>query len=133
MVAGSDQRERARAAPQIEIRFRSRRHFESGKISRLILNAGADPNDSQPDGVSALVLAAHSGNGGVAALLLEHGADPNARATIRKQLRDMGDPEKEALREFHQVTPISYARSFQEPAWVNEPALAAIAAHGGTG
>ena len=42
------------------------------------MKAGADANDSQPDGVSALVLAAHSGNGPVAALLLEHGADPNA-------------------------------------------------------
>jgi len=46
--------------------------------ARLLLKAGADANDSQPDGVGALVLAAHSGNGGVAALLLEHGADPNA-------------------------------------------------------
>jgi uncharacterized protein len=46
--------------------------------ARLLLQAGADANDAQPDGVSALVLAAHSGNGGVGALLLEHGADPNA-------------------------------------------------------
>jgi uncharacterized protein len=46
--------------------------------ARLLLKAGADPNDSQPDGAGALVLAAHSGNGHVAALLLEHGADPNA-------------------------------------------------------
>ncbi len=46
--------------------------------ARLLLTAGADPNDSQPDGVSALVLAAHSGHGNVGALLLEHGADPNA-------------------------------------------------------
>jgi uncharacterized protein len=46
--------------------------------AKLLLRAGADPNDSQPDGVSALVLAAHSGNGNVAAALLEHGADPNA-------------------------------------------------------
>jgi ankyrin repeat protein len=46
--------------------------------ARLLLKAGAAANDSQPDGVSALVLAAHSGNGNVAALLLERGADPNA-------------------------------------------------------
>ena len=46
--------------------------------ARLLLRAGADPNDSQPDGVSALVLAAHSGHGHVAAALLERGADPNA-------------------------------------------------------
>src|SRR5262245_56162867 len=46
--------------------------------ARLLVAAGADVNDAQPDGVSALVLAAHSGNGSVGALLLEHGADPNA-------------------------------------------------------
>lgn len=67
-----------------------------------------------------------------ARLLLERGADPNARVTIRKQLRDMGDPEKEAMREFHDVTPIGYASQFQEPRWVNAPAIAAIAERGGT-
>jgi ankyrin len=46
--------------------------------ARLLLAAGADVNDSQPDGVGALVLAAHSGHGNVAALLLDRGADPNA-------------------------------------------------------
>jgi len=49
--------------------------------ARLLLNAGADAHDAQPDGVSALVLATHSGHGGVTALLLEHGADPNAFAS----------------------------------------------------
>ena len=46
--------------------------------AKLLLAAGADVNDSLPDGTSALVLAAHSGAGGVAALLLQKGADPNA-------------------------------------------------------
>jgi uncharacterized protein len=46
--------------------------------ARLLLKAGADANDAQPDGVTALVLAAHSGNGSVAALLLDRGADPDA-------------------------------------------------------
>jgi ankyrin repeat protein len=68
----------------------------------------------------------------VARQLLRHGADPNARAALRKQLRDMGDPEKEVPREFRDVTPIGYARRFQEPAWVNDPAVAAVAEHGGT-
>ena len=67
-----------------------------------------------------------------ATLLLERGANPNARATIRKQLRDMGDPEKEMVREFHNVTPIGYARQFQERGWVNGPAIAALAERGGT-
>ena len=43
--------------------------------ARLLLNAGADPNEALPDGASALIVAAHSGNGAVGALLLEHGAD----------------------------------------------------------
>ena len=47
----------------------------------VLLAAGADANDSLPDGTSALVLAAHSGHGDVAALLLDKGADPNAFAT----------------------------------------------------
>jgi ankyrin repeat protein len=67
-----------------------------------------------------------------ARLLLERGANPNARATIRKQLRDMGDPEKEMMREFHNVTPIGYASQFQEPSWVNGPAITAIVERGGT-
>ena len=46
--------------------------------ARLLLAAGADANDSLPDGTSALVLAAHSGQGNVAIALLEKGADPNA-------------------------------------------------------
>jgi ankyrin repeat protein len=66
-----------------------------------------------------------------ARLLLERGADPNARATIRKQLVAMGDPEKERMREFHNVTPIGYARQFQEPISVNGPAIAAIVERGG--
>jgi ankyrin repeat protein len=67
-----------------------------------------------------------------ARLLLERGANPNSRATIRKRLRDMGDSHKELMREFHNVTPISYASQFQEPRWVNAPAIAAIVERGGT-
>ena len=67
-----------------------------------------------------------------ARLLLEHGANPSARATIRKQLRDMGDPEKERMRELHNVTPLGYASRFQEPSWVNGQAISAIIERGGT-
>jgi ankyrin repeat protein len=66
-----------------------------------------------------------------ARLLVERGADPNARTTLRKQLVDTGNPETEKMREFHNVTPIGYARRFQEPGWVSEPALTLLAAHGG--
>lgn len=46
--------------------------------AKLLLTAGADANDSLPDGTSALVLAAHSGQTSVAIALLDKGADPNA-------------------------------------------------------
>jgi ankyrin repeat protein len=45
---------------------------------RSLLAAGAGVNEALPNGMTALVLAAHSGNGAAAALLLEKGADPNA-------------------------------------------------------
>ncbi len=66
-----------------------------------------------------------------AKLLLEHGANPNLRATFRKQLGEMGEPEKEKMFEYHNATPIAYARQYQEPAWVNETAIGEIAARGG--
>jgi ankyrin repeat protein len=46
----------------------------------LLIAAGAEVNDAPPDGMSALVLAAHSGHPSVATLLLDKGADPNAAA-----------------------------------------------------
>lgn len=48
--------------------------------ARALLMAGADPNETLPNGMSTLVEAAHSGNGAVAILLLEKGADPTAAA-----------------------------------------------------
>jgi ankyrin len=45
---------------------------------RLLLNAGANPNETADDGMSVLVLAAVRGFPAVATLLLEKGADPNA-------------------------------------------------------
>lgn len=49
--------------------------------ARILVDAGANPNDSLPDGTSALVLAAHSGRTAVGVVLLDKGADPNAFAT----------------------------------------------------
>ncbi|MEQ1870539.1 MAG: ankyrin repeat domain-containing protein [Vicinamibacterales bacterium] len=50
-------------------------HLES---VRILLDAGADPNDTTTDRMSALVLATYRANLPVAQLLLERGADPNA-------------------------------------------------------
>ena len=44
----------------------------------LLLAAGADVNDTGPDGASALVVATHSGHGALARFLLDEGANPNA-------------------------------------------------------
>jgi ankyrin repeat protein len=46
--------------------------------AKLLVGAGADVNDEDAWGVSATVLAAHSGFADLVAFLLEHGADPNA-------------------------------------------------------
>jgi ankyrin repeat protein len=42
------------------------------------LGAGANVNDTAPDGTSALVIAAHSGHGAFGRFLLERGADPDS-------------------------------------------------------
>ena len=53
------------------------RHGDAGSV-RLLLDAGADVDETAADGNSALVIAAMSGHARLAELLLAHGADPNA-------------------------------------------------------
>ena len=50
--------------------------LESG---RHLLASGANVNDRAPSGISALIVAAHSGQGPLAKLLLERGADVNTQ------------------------------------------------------
>ena len=45
--------------------------------ARVLLEAGANPNDIAAAGTSALTIAAHSGHGPLGRYLLEQGADPN--------------------------------------------------------
>ena len=110
------------------------------KMARMLLERGADVNGRAE--VDAAGFGGHTplfhgvfamGPGGdeMARLLLDHGADANARATLRKQLHHLDDPELEKMKEFHNVTPTGYARQYMMQDWVNEPALAAIAAAGG--
>jgi len=49
--------------------------------ARLLISAGADVNDTAPDGTSVLVFAAHSGHGAFAIYLLDQGADPSAEGS----------------------------------------------------
>ena len=62
----------------------------------------------------------------MADFLLRRGADPRIRATFRKQLAAMGDPDKERMCEYRDATAIDFARAFQEPALVNEAAIERI-------
>jgi ankyrin repeat protein len=48
--------------------------------ARILLEAGADVNDTLPNGLSALAEAAHSGQQAAGIVLLDKGADPNAAA-----------------------------------------------------
>ena len=49
--------------------------------ARILLAAGATPDEALPDGNTALLIASHSGHGALAAFVLEKGADPNASGT----------------------------------------------------
>lgn len=62
-------------------------------------------------------------------LLLEHGADVNVRASLRKQLHP-GYGE-DHLREYRNVTAISWGERFHGRIFVSEPALELIKAAGG--
>ena len=100
--AGADLRARSKIYPQIVAPYDTQRAgreelsymvfaggwtplffaARSGDVesARLLIAAGADPNDRLPDGTSPLVMAAYSGRGEVGAFLLDRGADPNDMA-----------------------------------------------------
>jgi ankyrin repeat protein len=63
-----------------------------------------------------------------ARLLLDHGADPNARASLRKRMRFVGD---EALHEYRDVTPLAWGQRFHEQDFVSRPTMQLIAERGG--
>lgn len=109
--------------------------YDELEIARWLLEQGADPNT--PAGIDGEGFGGHTPlfhavvnmgdrSDAKARLLLAFGADPNLRATFRKQLRDMGDPEKEHMVTFQEATPLQYAREYQEPGWVSEAALIAL-------
>jgi ankyrin repeat protein len=114
--------------------------YDELEIAAWLLEKGADANVRaavDADGFGGqtplfhAVVSLGSRDDAKARLLLRHGADPNVRATIRKQLRDMDTPEKEKMHEFHAVTPIGYAKRFQEPGWISHSALELLKANGG--
>ena len=66
--------------------------------ARMLVNAGADVNDTDERGVSVMVLAAHSGFGDLVEFMLDEGADLNAaeagfsalHVTIMRRDEDLG-------------------------------------------
>lgn len=103
--------------------------FDDLETAAWLLARGADPNARTGDDPAGHTSLFHTAvtmgrkHDALARLLLQHGADPDLRATVRKQLRDMGDPEKEQMRVYERVTAVEYARAYVEPRWVNEPAV----------
>ena len=61
-------------------------------------------------------------------LLLDSGAEANVRVSLRKRLRFVGD---ETMREYRDVTPLTWGEGFHEQDWVNRPAMRLIAERGG--
>lgn len=114
--------------------------FDDLSTARWLLDHGASPNarageDGEGFGghtpLFHAVVTLGETSDAKARLLLDHGADPNPRATLRKQLQDMGDAGKERIEDFHQVTPLGYARRYVEPRWVSERAVALLRERGG--
>lgn len=113
--------------------------YQEVQIAQWLIDRGADVNarsgvDAEGFGghtplFHTTVTLAMKADERLARLLLRNAAEPNLQATFRKRLRDMGDVEKEQMREYHDVTAVEFARQFQEPAWVNQAAIAAILEH----
>jgi len=114
--------------------------FDDVATARWLLDHGASPNaKAAVDGEGfgghtplfhAVVTLGDRSDAKVR-LLLDRGADPNHRATLRKQLQDMGDPEKERLEVFREVTPLGYALRYVEQRWVSDLAEALLRERGG--
>jgi len=111
--------------------------YDELEIASWLLEKGADANARASEDAGGFgghtplfhaVVSLGARDDAKARLLLKYGADPNARATIRKQLKDTGDAEKETMFEFHNVTPIEYAKRFQEPEFVSRPAMELLSA-----
>jgi hypothetical protein len=62
-------------------------------------------------------------------LLLDRGAQPNVRASLRKQLHPGYGPD--TLREYRDVTALSWGQRFHNRIFVSEPAMALIVERGG--
>ncbi len=116
--------------------------FDEIEIARWLIEQGMDVNvkaEVDADGfgghtalfgcvVSQAYLCGRQQDDAFTLLLLDNGADPNVRASLRKRLRFAKD---ETMREFRDVTPLSWGERFHNQDWVSEPAMRLIAERGG--
>lgn len=109
--------------------------FDEREILSWLLDRGADPN--LPTAIDADQFGGHTPlfhttvsytphDDSKARILLAKGADPTCRATLRKQLRYMGQRHLERMYEFHDVTCVEFARQFQVQQWVSERSIELI-------
>lgn len=121
--------------------------YDELEIARWLLERGVDPDvraavDGDGFGGHTALFATvvsqptywmhHHGRDEVAPfteLLLARGADPNVRASLRKQLHPGYGPHE--LREYRDITPLSWGERFEEPKFVNGLAMRMIAERGG--
>lgn len=114
--------------------------YDEREIMRFLIKKGANINatsEKDEDGFGGhtplfhtVVSYTHSDDT-KAKFLLENGANPNVRATIRKQLRYMGQQHLEKMYSFREVTPIGFARQFQVQDWVSRSSISVLEAYGG--
>ena len=117
--------------------------YDEIAIARWLLERGMDANvvaDIDADGFGGhtplfACVVSYAYNLGVrrddafARLLLDHGAHPNARASLRKALRFVGD---DAVYEYRDVTPLGWGQRFHRREFVSTPAMQLIAECGGS-
>lgn len=122
--------------------------YDEIEIARWLLDRGMDPNvraavDADGFGghtplFSAVVSQPHyrinqhgrPDDAPYARLLLDRGADPNARASLRKKMHP-GYIADDELREYRDVTPLSWGERFHFPMLVSRAAMRVVEERGG--
>jgi ankyrin repeat protein len=121
--------------------------YDEMEIARWLLDRGMDPNvraavDADGFGghtplFSAVVSQANyrinqhgrDDDARFARLLLDRGADPNVRASLRKKMHP--GYFEDTLREYRDVTPLSWGERFHFPMLVSRAALRVVEERGG--
>lgn len=112
--------------------------YDERELLYWMLEEGADPNfraaiDGEGYGghtaLYATTVSYTFQDSSKAEALLKAGADPALKATIRKQLRYMGQRHLEKMYVFEDVTAVEFAQQFQMQAWVSHASIEVIEAH----